>query len=310
MNANYRLITRCDFDGIVCAMMLKEMNLIKDIMFVHPKDVQDGLVDITSRDIMTNLPYSSNAKLVFDHHLSEEERLSETRPENSVLDPLVKSSARVVFDYYGGEEKFSDKWNEILKAVDKADSASFSIEEILKPKKWVLLNYILDPRTGLGRFKNFRLSHFDFAMSLIDFAKNHSIDEILENPDVKERVDLYFEQTEQFKSQIKRCAKKFGNLVLIDLRNEEIIYAGNRFLVYALFPECNISMHCIWGVNKQNTVFAIGKSIVNKTSRTNVGLLALNYGGGGHENAGTCQIPNEQAFEVMQKLIHKINFDG
>jgi len=310
MSDKSRLVTRSDFDGLVCAALLKELDLIDDIKFVHPKDVQDGRVEIYPNDILTNLPYVPGAKIVFDHHFSEVMRMENENHTNHVIDPLSPSAARVVYDYYGGPNRFSDRWIEMMQAVDKADSGQFKIEEILHPEKWVLLNYLMDPRTGLGRFRNFRISNYALMMDLIDYCKNHTIDEILEIPDVKERIDLYFEQTEKFQEQIKRCATVYNNLVVLNLKDEEIMYAGNRFMVYALFPQCNISIHCLWGLKKQNTVFAVGKSIVNKTSRTNIGKLMLSYGGGGHENAGTCQIDNDVADNVLQNLIHKINFDG
>lgn len=310
MGEKNRLVTRSDFDGLVCAVLLKEMDLIDDIKFVHPKDVQDGMVELTSNDIMTNLPYSPEAKLVFDHHFSETMRLENQSPENHIIDPLSPSAARVVYNYYGGKDRFPAHWEEMMSAVDKADSAHFTIDEVLNPQKWVLLNYLMDPRTGLGRFREFRISNYALMMDLIDYCKSHTIDEILQISDVQERIDLYFEQAEKFKEQVLRCAKVYDNLVVLDLRNEDIIYAGNRFMIYALFPQCNISMHCLWGLKKQNTVFAVGKSIINKTSRTNIGKLMLSYGGGGHENAGTCQIDNENSEQVMRNLIHKINFDG
>ncbi len=310
MSKLFRLVTRSDFDGLVCAVILKELGLIDDIKFVHPKDMQDGLVEITKNDIITNLPYNENAYLVFDHHFSEIMRLDGQTRENHIIDPLAPSAARVVYNYYGGEEKFSSQWNDMMSAVDKADSAQFTTEDILHPQGWVLMNYLMDPRTGLGRFKDFKISNYALMMNLIDYCKDHTIDKILQIPDVVERINLYNEQTEKFKQQINRCSKVYDNLVVLDLRNEETIYAGNRFMVYALFPECNISIHCLWGLKKQNTVFATGKSIINKTSKTNVGKLMLCYGGGGHENAGTCQIDNKNADNVLMNLIHKINFDG
>ncbi len=309
MGQKNRLVTRSDFDGLVCAVLLKELDLIDDIKFVHPKDVQDGLVEITNNDILTNLPYTQGAKMVFDHHFSEMMRMEEEQPENHIIDPLAPSAARVVYEYYGGKERFP-LWDDMMNAVDKADSAKFSVDEILHPEKWVLLNYLMDPRTGLGRFREFRISNYALMMDLIEYCKVHTIDEILAKPDVIERIELYNEQAEKFREQVKRCAKVYDNLVVLDLREEEVIYAGNRFMVYAMYPQCNISMHCMWGLKKQNTVFAVGKSIVDKTSRTNIGKLMLSYGGGGHENAGTCQIDNDNADVVMKNLIHKINFDG
>jgi nanoRNase/pAp phosphatase (c-di-AMP/oligoRNAs hydrolase) len=305
----FRLVTRSDFDGLVCAVLLKHLELIDDILFVHPKDMQDGKIEINDRDITTNLPYVPGVHMAFDHHLSE--TLRNTQPTgNHIIDAHAMSAARVVYDYYGGAERFPARWNDMMEAVDKADAAMFSREEILNPSGWTLLNYLMDPRTGLGRFREFRISNYNLMMNLIDACKDQDIKQIMESPDVKERVELYFEHAELFKDQLKKCSTVHQNLVILDLRNEETIYAGNRFMIYALYPECNISIHVLWGLKQQNTVFAIGKSILNRSSKTNVGELCLQYGGGGHEKAGTCQIENDKAELVQQELIRKINADG
>ena len=305
----FRLVTRSDFDGLVCAVLLNELNLIDDIKFVHPKDMQDGKVDINKCDITTNLPYVAGAHLAFDHHLSETIRNTGDRT-NHIIDPKAPSAARVVYDYYGGKAAFPTIAEDMMLAVDKADSAQFSSDEIINPTGWVLLNYLMDARTGLGRFREFRISNYTLMMDLIKYCRNHNIDEILALPDVKERVDLYFEQMQKAGEQIQRCATVYGNLVVLDLRDEETIWATNRFLIYALFPQTNISIHLMWGVQKQNTVFATGKSILDRSSKTNVGELMLKYGGGGHQAAGTCQIANDQAAETLQALIAQINADG
>ncbi|KHT47275.1 exopolyphosphatase [Vibrio sinaloensis] len=305
----YRLVTRSDFDGLVCAVLLKQLNLIDDIKFVHPKDMQDGVVEITSRDIVTNLPYVADAHLVFDHHLSETIR-NEGDRENHIIDPNAPSAARVVWEHYGGEATFPSQWLDMMEAVDKGDSAQFTRDEVLDSDGWNLLNFLMDARTGLGRFRNFRISNYNLMMDLIEYCKNHTIDEILQLDDVKERIDLYREHEVLFKDQIQRCATVHGNLVLLDLTNEETIYAGNRFMIYALFPQCNISIHKMWGFQKQNTVFATGKSIFDRSSKTNVGELMLKYGGGGHKAAGTCQIDNDKAEQVQQELIATITADG
>ena len=309
MSEKFRLVTRSDFDGLVCAVLLNELDMIDDIKFVHPKDMQDGLIDITDRDITTNLPYVPAAHLAFDHHHSETLRNAE-RADNHVIDPAAPSAARVVYDYYGGKERFPDISDDMMEAVDKGDSAQYVEDEILNPTGWVLLNYLMDARTGLGRFREFRISNYALMMDLIKYCKNHTIDEILALPDVKERVDLYFEQAEKAKEQIQRCATVHGNLVVLDLRDEETIWATNRFMIYALFPGQNISIHEMWGLEKKVTVFATGKSILDRSSKTNVGELMLKYGGGGHEAAGTCQVPNDQADTVLSELIATINADG
>jgi len=304
----FRLVTRSDFDGLVCAVLLKHLDLIDDIKFVHPKDMQDGSIAISTTDISTNLPYVDGVYLAFDHHLSE--TLRNEKRDNHIIDPDAPSAARVVWKYYGAHEAFPPEWDEMMDAVDKGDSAQFEPEEVLNPQGWPLLNFLMDARTGLGRFREFRISNYNLMMDLIDYCKNHNIDEIIALPDVKERVDLYFEQETKFKEQIKRCATVHGNLVVLDLRNEETIYAGNRFMIYALFPQCNISIHVLWGLKQQNTVFATGKSIFDRSSKTNVGELMLKYGGGGHQAAGTCQVANDQAETVLNELIAQINQDG
>ena len=303
-----RLVTRSDFDGLACAMMLKELNLIDEIKFVHPKDVQDGKVELSENDITTNLPYDPRVGIAFDHHESEIDRLKATKTGGKlIIDPKARSAARVVYDYYGGKAKFPRISDELIEAVDKGDSADFTIDEILNPSKWVLLHYIMDPRTGLGRFHDFRISNYDLMMELIDKCLELSIDEIMELPDVKERAKLYFEQSELFKEQLKRIVKVYDKVVVIDLRKEDIIYAGNRFMVYAMYPECEISVHVAWGFKKQNTAVMIGKSIVNKNSKVDIGELCLSYGGGGHMNAGTCQLDNGIVDKELPTIIKKLN---
>lgn len=304
----YRLITRSDFDGLVCAVLLKELDLLDGILFVHPKDMQDGKVAVTAKDITTNLPYVEGVHLAFDHHQSETIRVG--KKDNHVIKPDAPSAARVVYEYYGGKAKFPNVSDELMEAVDQADAAEFEEEEILDPTGWVLLNFLMDARTGLGRFRNFRISNYDLMMQLIDYCRTHTIEQILELPDVKERVDVYFTHEYRAKDQIKECSTVHGNLVVLDLRDEEMIWATNRFTIYALFPGANISMHVMWGKQKQNTVFAIGKSILNLGSKTDVGKLCLEYGGGGHTAAGTCQVDTERADEVMKELIAKITADG
>jgi len=304
----YRLVTRSDFDGLVCAVLLKELDMVDDIKFVHPKDMQDGKVEITGKDISTNLPYVEGVHLAFDHHHSETLRVGEK--DNHIIDADAPSAARVVYDYYGGKDKFATVSDDIMVAVDKGDSADFTKDEILDSQGWPLLNFLMDARTGLGRFRTFRISNYELMMELIDYCRNHSIEEILALPDVKERVDLYREHEEKAKAQITRCATVHDNLVILDLREEETIWATNRFVIYALFPQCNISIHQMWGKQKQNVVFAIGKSILDRGSKTHVGELCLSYDGGGHAAAGTCQIDTPKADAVRGELIAKITADG
>jgi nanoRNase/pAp phosphatase (c-di-AMP/oligoRNAs hydrolase) len=302
----FRLVTRSDFDGLVCGVLLKELNLIDEITFVHPKDMQDGKIPISARDITTNLPYVPGCHLAFDHHSSEVRRAGERPPTNHVIDPDAFSAARVVYRHFGGQPRFPRIREDILDAVDKADAAQFTRDEILAPEGWTLMNFLMDSRTGLGRFRNFRISNYDLMMKLIDHCRDHTVEEILALPDVSERVDLYRQHAPKFREQILRCTQLGDDVAILDLRAEETIYAGNRFMIYALFPQARVSMHILWGVKQQNTVFAIGKSILDRTSPVDVGALCLAYGGGGHRAAGTCQVDNARAQDVRRELIDQL----
>src|SRR5436305_8005152 len=305
MPDTYRLVTRSDFDGLVCAALLKELGMLDDIQFVHPKDMQDGKVEIGPRDITTNLPYVPSVGLAFDHHSSEALRVGET-PHNHILSPTAKSAARVVYDHFGGAERFPRISTEMMDAVDKADSAEFSTEEILNPTGWPLLSFLMDPRTGLGRFRDFRISNYQLMMELIDHCVEMTIEEILANPDVAERVALYREHAAAAEEQIRRCSTVHGRVVVLDLRGEDVIHPTNRFMVYALHPECTVSVHVLWGLRRQNTVFAVGRSIVDRSSTFDIGALMLAHGGGGHAAAGTCQIDNDRAATVLAEIVGPI----
>ena len=304
---NYRLVTRSDFDGLVSAALLRELEMIDDIMFVHPKDMQDGLIEITSRDIITNLPYGPACHLCFDHHHREVLRNGHAVRQNYILDSDADSAARVVFNYFGGAARFKSISAEMMTAVDKCDAARFTREEILLPKRWDMLNFVMDPRTGLGRFRDFRISNYQLILSLIDFCRNHTIEEILNLPDVRERVELYNLQRQDFCEQIARCSGLYGKVAVIDLRQEDVIYCGNRFLSYSLWPECNVSVHLLRSRQPGRTVVAVGKSILNRTNPVDVGKLMLRHGGGGHPAAGTCQIPSDNADALVPEIVDALN---
>jgi nanoRNase/pAp phosphatase (c-di-AMP/oligoRNAs hydrolase) len=303
---SYRLVTRSDFDGLVCAALLKEVGVLDDILFVHPKDVQDGQVELGPNDITTNLPYRPEVALSFDHHSSEDLRVTEDAG-NRIAISEADSAARVVYDYFGGAEHFPRVSSDMMDAVDKADAAKFEVDEILDPQGWIMLSFLMDPRTGLGRFRDFRISNYQLMMELIDHCVGMTVDEVLDHPDVAERVALYREHADAAAEQIRRCSTVHGRVVVLDLRDEEIIHPTNRFMVYALHPQCTVSIHVLWGLRKQNTVFAVGRSIVDRSSQFDIGALMLAHGGGGHEAAGTCQIDNERAQDVLAELVTTID---
>lgn len=303
-----RLLTRSDFDGLACGAILKELGIVDHWKFVHPKDMQDGIVEVTSQDVLANVPYVKGCGLWFDHHSSEGHRLEgEVAYEGESR--LADSAARVIYEYYGGYHRLPH-FEDMVLAVDKVDAAKLTVNEILQPQGWVLLGFMMDPRTGLGRFRNFRISNYELMEGLINACATQTIDEILQNPDVQERVELYFEQDALFREMLLEHTRTDGNVIITDLRGVDPIYTGNRFVVYSLFPEQNISLWLVDGRGKQNCPIAIGHSVINRTSRTDVGKLALQYGGGGHHQVGTCQVPYDQADEILETIIAKLKADG
>ena len=303
-----RLLTRSDFDGLACGAILSYLGFVDEWQFVHPKDIQDGLVEASDNDIIANIPYIKGCKLWFDHHSSESERMGSGAYFEGVS-KQAPSCARVIYDYYGGDSKLS-RFAEMIHFVDKVDSGNLSMDEILNPRDWILLGFIMDPRTGLGRFRSFSISNYDLMTTLAKACGEKTISEILSMPDVKERIDLYYEQKEPFLDMVKSHAQIIGNAIKVDLRNVDTIYSGNRFLIYTVYPEQNISMWIVDGRNKMNIAITIGHSIINRNSKVDVGSMVLGYGGGGHRQVGTCQVSNEDADKVISEIMEKINKAG
>lgn len=295
-----RLVTRSDFDGLVCAVLLRHAGIITEYKFAHPKDLQDGVVEVTNDDVLANVPYVQGCGMWFDHHSSEKERLGEVSFTGE--SKPAPSCARVIWEYYGGYATFPKAFDEMMEAVDRVDSAALTAEEIQSPKGWILLGMIMDPRTGLGRYRDYRISNYQLMEALITYCAEHKVEEILALPDVKERVERYFAQQKLFEDMLKRCTTVHDNVIVTDLRAEEEIYSGNRFTVYSLFPECNVSILVIWGLKKQNVVLTVGHSILNRTCSADVGSLMLKYGGGGHGKVGTCQVPVDKAEAVLAEV--------
>jgi nanoRNase/pAp phosphatase (c-di-AMP/oligoRNAs hydrolase) len=300
-----RLLTRSDFDGLVCAVLLREAGVIDSYKFVHPKDVQDGKVEAGENDVLANIPFIPGCGLWFDHHLSEEERKAfpHTFKGESRRD---KSAARIIHDYYGGADKFP-RFAEMMTAVDRSDSADLTPDEILKPTGWILLSFVMDPRTSLGRYKDYRISNYRLMENLIDQCRTMTIDEILALPDVKERVNRYHEQEAVYKTMLLQHSHLAGHVLVIDLRSVDEIATGNRFVEYCLFPQARTSIRIMWGLKKQNTVFAVGHSIINRSSQVNIGLLMLKNNGGGHFQVGTCQVENDRAQAALKELLEALN---
>jgi hypothetical protein len=307
-----RLLTRSDFDGSVCAAILEELGIVDEILYIHPKDLQDNKVEVTQNDVIANVPYVDGCGMWFDHHSSEHDRL-QLNGEFKGASEMAPSAAQVVYNYYKENAAYADKlkkFEELIHIVGIADSAAFTVDDILDPRGWTMLAFIADPRTGLGYKRNFRISNFDLMKSLPKLLRSKSVDDILAMPDFQERVEVYREENEKYKQLLNQIVKIDGDAIMIDMRGQQDVPVGNRFMEYTLFPEQNISIRIADGRNKEFAMISVGHSIINRTSKVNVGRLALKFGGGGHEKVGTCQVPYEDVDSVVKQLLQTINGKG
>jgi nanoRNase/pAp phosphatase (c-di-AMP/oligoRNAs hydrolase) len=300
-----RLITRSDFDGLACGALLKEAGIIDSWKFAHPKDLQDGLVEVNENDCLANVPFVEGCGLWFDHHSSEQERL-QLEGKYKGESRITPSCARIIYEYYGGRERFP-QFDEMMEAVDKVDSGNLTIEEVQHPTGWILIGFLMDPRTGLGRWRNFTISNYQLMEELIDACRTMTTEEILELPDVKERIETYFEQTEKFVEMVKEHTAVDGKLLVSDLRGVDPIYSGNRFMIYSMYPEQNISAWIVSGRGGHGCSAAVGYSVLNRTATMDVGSLMLKYNGGGHKKVGTCQFSDENMEQELPKLIKELS---
>lgn len=299
-----RLITRSDFDGLACGALLKEAGIIDNWKFAHPKDLQDGLVEVDENDCLANVPYVEGCGLWFDHHSSEHERLK-LEGKYKGESRITPSCARIIYEYYGGRDRFP-QFDDMMEAVDKVDSGNLTIDEVQNPKGWILIGFLMDPRTGLGRWREFTISNYQLMEKLIDACRTMTTDEILALPDVKERIEVYFEQTEKFKEMVQKYTRTDGKLIISDLRGVNPIYSGNRFMIYSIYPEQNISAWIVSGRGGKGCSAAVGYSILNRTCTVDVGSLMLKYNGGGHKKVGTCQFSDEDMETELPKMLNEL----
>ena len=299
-----RLVTRSDFDGLACGALLLEAGIIDSWKFAHPKDIQDGLLEIDENDCLANVPFVEGCGLWFDHHSSEHERL-QLEGKYKGESRICPSCARIIYEYYGGKEQFP-QFDDLMEAVDKVDSGNLTIDEIMNPTGWILVGFLMDPRTGLGRWRQFSISNYQLMEKLMEACQTMTTEEILALPDVQERIVIYNEQTEKFKQMVSEHTRVDGNLIITDLRHVDPIYTGNRFMIYSMYPEQNSSAWIVSGRGGQGCSAAVGYSILNKTADVNVGSLMLKYNGGGHKKVGTCQFSNETMDTELPKMLEEL----
>ncbi|MBV8489085.1 MAG: exopolyphosphatase [Candidatus Eremiobacteraeota bacterium] len=293
-------MTRADLDGLTSAILLQEVIPIEQVDFAHPKDVQDGKFAISENDVLANLPYDERAALWFDHHLSQAEDETTNREVKGRF-ALAPSAARVIADHYASP-KF-ERYAELLTATDKLDSAQLDRDDVVNPQGWVLVGYTLDPRSGLGAFK-------EYFRHLMGLARSKPIGEILEDPEVKAHVARLKRENEDFKRHLVERSREDGNVVITDVRGMRSTPSGNRFLIYDLYPNANVSVRVADGHDGSYVAIQVGRSILNRTNRTNVGALMANYGGGGHEGAGTCQPKIDDADRVLHEIVETLKRNG
>jgi hypothetical protein len=297
-----RLITRADLDGLTCAVLLSQVEQIDDVMLAHPKDVQDGKVEINSQDILANLPHDPRAGMIFDHHASQADEWKEGQTKGGFA-AAAPSAARVVAGHYPNAD-FS-AYTELLHQTDRLDSAELEPEDVTDPKGWILVGYTLDPRTGMARYR-------DYFKRVLDLVKAHpnDPDAVLADPDVAERVAILRDQQWSFMEHLIETSRSDANVIISDVRRLKDAPLGNRFFIYTLFPEANVSLRIADGANNVFNSIQVGHSIFNRTCKTSVGALMDHFGGGGHFGAGTCQPATADAERVLGEIVTILKKNG
>lgn len=300
-----RLVTRGDLDGLTSAVIITMKEPIDSILLVHPQDITDKAVEIRPDDILANLPYDARCGKWFDHHLLTE---SNQKPPEDFDGKygLAPSAARLVYEYY--LEKDPDdpalrRLEPLVSETDRLDAAQLTREDVDNPRDYILLGYTIDSRTGLGNFEH-------YFTTLVEALKTKSIQEVLAMPEVRERIERIRADQAAFKHLLTRNSFQLNNVVITDLREIERLPAGNRFLVYMLFPEANVSLRVHWGPRHDSVIAAVGHSIFNRTCKTSVGELMSRYGGGGHRGAGTCVLPIEKAADAIDEILFELQANG
>ena len=304
-----RLVTRSDFDGLACAALLEELGIVNDYLYTHPKDLQDGKIKVTENDVLANVPYVEGCGLWFDHHSSEMQRVLVTGKIKGACE-MEPSAARVIYNYYAKNPQDAaklKKFEEMLVAVDKADSAKYTREDILDPQGWMLLAFLSDPRTGMGYTHTYSVSNFDLMKTIPGMLRSMTISQILKTPDMLERVAAYREDNDQYIKFLKNTARIDGDAIVLDLRGKKDAPTGNRFMEYTLFPDQNVSVRLADGRKGEFVMISVGGSIINRTIKIDVGALMLKHGGGGHKKVGTCQVAPAKADEVLKDILATIN---
>lgn len=291
-----RLVTRGDLDGLASTILITTMEQIDSIELIHPQDITDSKFEIKEGDIMANLPYNPNCSVWFDHH-----ELTESNPTPPEIfkgrHQIAPSVARVIFEYYGsGKLK---RFEHLVTETDRFDSAQLEPEDISDPQGIALIGFTIDPRTGMGRFK-------EYFLDLAKWFKTMELQEIMKQAEVKARVKKYRENNMLFTELLKHNSHLDENVAITDFRGLSSPAIGNRFAVYSMFPKCNVSLRLQWGPQRQFVAATLGHNIFNRTCRTNIGHLCSDFNGGGHRGAGACVLQPDRAEAQIKQIIQRL----
>ena len=296
-----RLVTRGDLDGLTCAVLLSVNEAVDGIALIHPQDITDGRAHIRETDIIANLPYHPDCALWFDHHLHT---ATANVPPESFRGSFgqAPSAARLVYEFYGGSA-LMPQFEELVRETDRLDSADLTPDDVITPSGYIQLGFTIDGRTGMGTFEK-------YFLHLVGLLKSGTpIDQVLEEPAVRKRCDILESESRRFCEELRNHSRVEGNVVITDFRDLDHVPIGNRFLVYALFPEVNVSVRIHWGPNRTFPMALIGHSIFNRSCKTNVGDLAARYGGGGHRGAGSVPLMDEPEQQIRM-IINELKAHG
>ncbi len=310
-----RLVTRADFDGLVCGALVTKFENVDDHLFVEPKFLQDGLVDIRHGDIITNLPYHPNCSLWFDHHITN---TTPDFPQPIVLGKggfrLAPSAARVVYEYYSevgmrheatgnskisGEEILSflgtERMKYLMHEADRIDAGKLEQEDVLNPQGYVLISMTTDGRNAGDE---------PYWLKMIGLLREASLEETLADAEVARRCQQIRDEQDKLRAILLARAEQRKNVIYVDLRGIQEIPDGNRFLIFTLFPQANIQVKVTHDSQRENTTaISVGYNIFNPTSNVNVGELLKNYGGGGHKVVGSSRVPNDKAEQAIEEIL-------
>ena len=289
-----RLVTRGDLDGLTAAVLITEMEQVDEILLVHPQDITDNKIEITSNDILANLPYDPRTGMWFDHHAHT------VMPQGPFKGAyaVAPSVARVIYAYYAADKL--KRFEHLVKETDRFDSADLTHEDIRNPQNVILLGFLIDPRTGLtGDFR----AQFT---SLVERIRSKNLTEVLHDADIRALTNTFRRDDQDFREFLLASSVVYDKVVVTDYREIENAPVGNRFLIYTTFPDCNVSLRIQWGPGKKLVALNIGHSIFDRSCTVDVGELCRNYGGGGHRGAGGCVLRPMAAGLAIKIITEKL----